>query len=88
MTMNIPVNRPVSALDVYLNPAHLPQRVSTPTCPGSKSSISLFQCPHDCFVETDVTEDTIEEIDEEDLDSLNKLVRQGLNVGTDNSSCR
>jgi len=76
-------SRPVSAMDLYLQPSHIPQRISTPTCPGSKTSISLFQCPHDCFTETDVTEDTIEEIDEEDMDSLNKLVRQGLDTGTD-----
>ena len=62
--------------------------MSTPTCPGSKTSINLFQCPHDCFTETDVTEDTIEEMDEDDLDSLNKLVRQGLDIGTDRSSYR
>ena len=62
--------------------------MSTPTCPGSKTSISLFQCPHDCFTETDVTEDTIEEIDEDDLDSLNNLVRQGLDIGMDRYSYR
>jgi len=60
--------------------------VSTPTCPGSKNSLSLFHCPHDCFSETDVTEDTIEEMDEEDLDSLNRLVRQGLDIETELSS--
>ena len=86
--IHIPFDRPVSALDLYLNPSRLPQRVSTPTCPGSKTYISLFQCPHDCFTDTDVTEDTIEEMDEDDLDSLNKLVRQGLNIGTDQSSYR
>jgi len=77
-------SRPVSALDIYTT--HLPQRVSTPTCPGSKNSLSLFHCPHDCFSETDVTEETIEEMDEEDLDSLNRLVRQGLDIETELSS--
>ena len=80
--------RPVSALDLYLQQSHHPQRVSTLTCPGSNTSLSLFQCPHDCFTETDVTEDTIEEMDEDDLDSLNRLVRLGLDVGTDCSSYR
>ena len=79
-------SRPVSALDLYSH--NLPQRVTTPTCPGSKNSLSLFHCSHDCFSETDVTEDTIEEIDEEDLDSLNKLVRRGLEIETDWSSNR
>ena len=63
-------------------------RQAQPTCPGSKASLSLFQCPHDCFTETDVTEDTIEEMDEDDLDSLNTLVRQGFDIGTDNFSYR
>ena len=78
--------RPVSALDLYSH--YPPQRISTPTCPGSKNSLSLFHCNHACFSETDVTEDTIEEMEEEDLDSLNKLVRQGLGVETDWSSSR
>ena len=43
----------------------------------------MFQCPHDCFSETDATEDTIEEMDEEDMDSISKLVKQGLDVGSD-----
>merc|ERR1719317_481088 len=79
-------SRPVSALDLYSH--YPPQRISTPTCPGSKNSLSLFHCNHACFSETDVTEDTIEEMEEEDLDSLNKLVRQGLDVETDWSSSR
>ena len=80
--------RPVSALDVY-SPYHVPMRVSTPTCAGSKTSVSMFQCPHDCFVEkieeTDEgSGDTIEEMDEEeDVDSIRQLVNQGLDVGTD-----
>ena len=78
--------RPVSALDLYSH--YPPQRISTPTCPGSKNSLSLFHCNHACFSETDVTEDTIEEMEEEDLDSLNKLVRQGIDVETDWSSSR
>ena len=35
-----------------------------------------------------MTEDTIEEMDEDDLDSLNTLVRQGFDIGTDNFSYR
>ena len=82
--------RPVSALDVYLPHYHVPMRVSTPTCAGSKSSVSMFQCPHDCFVEKDLPEieegsgDTIEEMDEEeDAESIRRLVNRGLDLGTD-----
>ena len=77
--------RPVSALDVYLPHYHVPMRVSTPTCAGSKSSVSMFQCPHDCFVERDeVSGDTIEEMDEEeDAESIRRLVNRGLDLGTD-----
>merc|ERR1719347_839495 len=35
-------SRPVSALDLYSH--YPPQRISTPTCPGSKNSLSLFHC--------------------------------------------
>ena len=53
-----------------------------------KTSLSLCQCKHDCFTETDVTEDTIEEMNEDTLDSLNRLLRLGLDIGTDCSSYR
>ena len=71
-------------------------RVSTPTCAGSKSSVSMFQCPHDCFLEKDTIEeidegsgDTIEEMDEdEDIESIKKLVNRGLDIGTDSFTDR
>ena len=50
----------------------------------------MFQCPHDCFVEKDLPEidegsgDTIEEMDEEeDAESIRRLVNRGLDTGTD-----
>jgi len=49
----LPGSRPASSLGVNLGPTYKPQRLSTPTCPGSlmdqRSTNSLFQCPHDCF---------------------------------------
>ena len=82
----------MSALDVYLSPCHVPMRVSTPTCAGSKSSVSMFQCPHDCFLESsEGSGDTIEEMDEEegdDVESVQRLVSRGLDVGTDNLTDR
>ena len=81
-------------MDVYLPHYHVPMRVSTPTCAGSKSSVSMFQCPHDCFVDKEAEEtileqeedgDTIEEMEgeEEDVDSIRQLVNRGLDTGTD-----
>ena len=81
-------------MDVYLPHYHVPMRVSTPTCAGSKSSVSMFQCPHDCFVDKEAEEtileqeedgDTIEEMEGEegDVDSIRQLVSRGLDTGTD-----
>ena len=81
-------------MDVYLPHYHVPMRVSTPTCAGSKSSVSMFQCPHDCFVDKEAEEtileqeedgDTIEEMEGEegDVDSIRQLVNRGLDTGTD-----
>ena len=64
-------------------------RVSTPTCAGSKSSVSMFQCPHDCFLDSEGSGDTIEEMDEdEDVESIQQLVKNDLDVGTDNMTDR
>merc|ERR1719479_30870 len=74
-------SRPVSAMDLYLHPSNLPQRVTTPTCAGSKTSV--FHCQHDCFAE-ELSGTTIEEMsEEEDIDSIQRLVSLGLDVGTD-----
>jgi len=74
-------SRPASALDLYLHPSNLPQRVTTPTCAGSKTSV--FHCQHDCFAE-ELSGTTIEEMsEEEDIDSIQRLVSLGLDVGTD-----
>ena len=74
-------SRPASALDLYLHPSNLPQRVTTPTCAGSRTSV--FHCQHDCFAE-ELSGDTIEEMsEEEDIESIKKLVSEGLDVGTD-----
>ena len=72
-------SRPVSALDLYLHPSNLPQRVTTPTCAGSKTSV--FHCQHDCFAE-ELSGTTIEEMsEEEDIDSIQRSLH--LDVGTD-----
>ena len=64
-------------------------RVSTPTCAGSKSSVSMFQCPHDCFLDSEASGDTIEEMDEDDdVESIQQLVKNDLDVGTDNMTDR
>ena len=74
-------SRPASALDLYLHPSSLPQRVTTPTCAGSRTSV--FHCQHDCFAE-ELSGDTIEEMsEEEDIESIKKLVSDGIDVGTD-----
>jgi len=50
-----PGSRPASTLGVNLGQeSRQPMRLSTPTCPGSlvdsKSTSSVFRCPHDCFL--------------------------------------
>ena len=59
--------RPVSSLE---QTEERNKKVSTITLPLIRSSSSLFQCPHDCFVE--------ENKDEEELSSLAVLVHQQL----------
>jgi len=54
----LPGSRPASTLGLAPGDGrnHLPQRLSTPTCPGSllstaaASASSVFQCQHDCFL--------------------------------------
>ena len=46
------------------------KKVSTTTLPLFRSSSSLFQCPHDCFVE--------ENTDGEDMRSLAVIVQQQI----------
>ena len=47
-----PTSRPASSMGISLLPeGRLPQRLSTPTCPGSKSSFSVFDCELGCFIE-------------------------------------
>ena len=47
------------------------------------TSLLVFHCQHDCFAE-ELSGDTIEEMsEEEDIESIKKLVSEGLDVGTD-----
>ena len=61
--------RPVSSLGVIQSPdGH--QKMSAATLPHFRSSSSLFQCAHDCFVEENTAE--------EELSSLAVLVQTQL----------
>ena len=73
-------SRPASSLGVSLHPLSLPtQRLSTPTCPGSRASI--FHCTQDCFHDRfseHTTEGSV--ANDDDIASLSRLVRNGLDL--------
>ena len=69
--------RPASSLGVPQS-SNTSQKMSVATLPYFRSSSSLFQCAHDCFIEENTTE--------EELSSIAVLVQQQLEEALANLS--
>jgi hypothetical protein len=60
----------------------MPQRLSTPTCPGSllstaaASASSVFQCQHDCFVLEHQQHEQQQEGQQQQQEQLDAVVQQ------------